>query len=74
MKVKLTLTIDRDTIVRAKTFAKKENTSISELVERQLDRLGSESFVEKWGGKFKVPDPVPADPRLNYLLTKYVQR
>lgn len=73
MKEKLTLTIERDAIARAKAFAKKEKTSVSQLVERQFNRLGSESFTVKWRGKFKVPQPDPRDPRLNYLLKKYVR-
>ncbi len=72
MKEKLTLTIDREAIKRAKAFAKKEKTSLSQLVEGQFNRLGGESFVEKWRGQFKVPKPDPKDPRLNYLLKKYV--
>lgn len=72
MKEKLTLTIDREAIARAKAFAKKEKTSLSHLVEQQFSRLGEKSFVEKWRGKFKIPKPDPNDPRLNYLLQKYV--
>ena len=73
MKEKLTLTIDRETIVRAKAFAKREKTSLSQLVEDQFKALNSESFTKKWRGQFKVPAPDPADPRLNYLLKKYVR-
>ena len=74
MKEKLTLTIDRAAIARAKAFAKREKTSLSQLVEQQFKRLGSEAFVDKWYGKFKVPQEDPNDPRLNYLLKKYVHR
>jgi Family of unknown function (DUF6364) len=55
MKEKLTLTIDRAAIARAKAFAKWERTSLSQIVETQFNRLGTESFVEKWGGKFQEP-------------------
>ena len=72
MKEKLTLTIDRAAIARAKAFAKRERTSLSQLVEKQFKRLGSESFVQKWGGKFKEPLADPADPRLTYLRKKYL--
>ena len=72
MKEKLTLTIDRAAIARAKAFAKRERTSLSQLVEKQFKRLGSETFVEKWGGKFKEPPPDPSDPRLTYLRRKYL--
>ena len=72
MKEKLTLTVDRAAIARAKAFAKRERTSLSQIVEQQFKRLGTESFVEKWGGKFKEPPPDPSDPRLTYLRTKYL--
>jgi hypothetical protein len=72
MKEKLTLTIDRAAIARAKAFAKRERTSLSQIVETQFNRLGAKSFVEKWGGKFKAPPPDPADPRLTYLRKKYL--
>lgn len=74
MKEKLTLTIDGAAIKRAKAFAKKEKTSLSQLVESQFNRLGGESFVEKWQGKFKLPKPDPNDHRMNYLLKKYGYR
>ena len=71
MKEKLTLTIDRTAIARAKAFAKREKTSLSQIVETQFKRLGTESFVEKWGGKFKEPPADPSDPHLTYLRKKY---
>jgi hypothetical protein len=72
MKHKLTLTIDRAAIKRARAFAKKEKTSLSQIVEQQFNHLGQESFVEKWYGKFKVPPANLADPRLTYLRKKYL--
>jgi hypothetical protein len=72
MKEKLTLTIDHKAIARAKSFAKRERTSLSQIVERQFNELGTQSFVEKWRGQFKEPKPDPSDPRLTYLLRKYV--
>jgi hypothetical protein len=72
MKEKLTLTIDRKAIARAKSFAKRERTSLSQMVERQFNQLGTQSFVEKWRGRFKEPKPDPSDARLTYLLGKYV--
>ena len=73
VKEKLTLTVERDAIVEAKKFARKNGTSLSKLVERQFQQLGQPSFVEKWYGKFKVPRENPNDPRLTYLLRKYVK-
>lgn len=72
MKPKLTLTVDRDVVVEAKKFARRNNTSLSEMVESQFRRLGEPSFAEKWYGKFEVPLPEPKDARLTYLLEKYV--
>ena len=74
MKEKLTLTIDGKAIARAKAFAKRQGTSLSQIVERQFKRLGTQSFVEKWRGKFKEPPPDPSDPRLTYLRKKYLGR
>jgi hypothetical protein len=72
MKEKLTLTIDREAIAKAKAFAKRERTSLSQIVETQFNSLGTESFVDKWGGKFKEPPPDASDPRLTYLRKKYL--
>ena len=72
MKEKLTLTVERVSIAKAKAYAKRQGTSLSKLVEHQFDRLGEPSFADKWYGKFKVPKEDPKDPRLNYLLRKYV--
>ena len=38
---KLTLSVDEAVIARAKRFAERHGTSVSELVERYLDRLTS---------------------------------
>jgi Family of unknown function (DUF6364) len=72
VKEKLTLRIDRKAIARAKAFAKREGTSLSQIVENQFNRLGTQSFVEKWRGQFKEPRPDPSDLRLTSLLRKYV--
>jgi hypothetical protein len=68
VKEKLTLKIDRKAVARAK----RERTSLSQIVEQQFNRLGTQSFVEKWRGEFQEPRPNPSDPRLTYLLRKYV--
>jgi len=41
MDSKLTIKVDKETIERAKRYAKKHNTSISRLVENYLGRLTS---------------------------------
>ena len=72
MKTKLTLTVDREAVAKAKKYAQRNGTSLSELVENQFRNLDEQSFAEKWYGKFKVPVPKPEDARLTYLLRKYV--
>ena len=46
MKEKLTLTIDGEVIARAKAFAKRVRTSLSQLVAIQFKSLGSELFAD----------------------------
>jgi len=41
MKEKLTLTIDGKAIARAKAFARRERTSLSQIVEQQFNQLGT---------------------------------
>ncbi len=58
MKTKLTLTVDRNLIARAKVAARAQRTSISSLVETFLSNLSLEeqkSFSDKWLGAFKEP-------------------
>ena len=74
MKDNLTLMINGAASNRAKAFARKEKTSLSQLVESQFNRLEGESFVEKWQGQFKLPKPDPKDHRMNYLLKQYGYR
>ena len=74
MKEKLTLTVERGAIVQAKKFARRNGTSLSQIVEDQFRKLGGESFADRWYGKFKVPPANSKDPRLAYLLRKYVHK
>lgn len=39
MKTKLTLSIDEEKVKKIKCFAKANNTSVSNLIEEQIDRL-----------------------------------
>lgn len=41
MNTKLTLSVDREIIERAKIFAKKSNRSLSEIIETYLDRIST---------------------------------
>jgi hypothetical protein len=72
VKEKLTLTVERRAIAEAKKFARRNGTSLSQIVEDQFKRLGRDSFADKWYGKFKMPAANPKDPRLTHLLQKYV--
>lgn len=42
---KLTLSVDAHVVARAKTFAQKRGTSVSQLVERYLDAVSSPAAV-----------------------------
>src|SRR5207247_2168739 len=57
MKTKLTVTIDRDLIPKAKQRARVECMSLSRLIERALTALTSQeetSFAERWRGRFRA--------------------
>jgi hypothetical protein len=73
MKEKLTLTVERAAIAHAKKFARRNGTSLSQLVEDQFRSLRPGSFTERWYGKFRTPAADAKDPRLTHLLRKYVQ-
>jgi hypothetical protein len=47
MSTKLTLTVEKDVIERAKSYAKKTGRSLSELIENYLDDLTREQGNEK---------------------------
>jgi len=73
MRAKLTLTIDRDLIPRAKRVARARGLSLSRLVEMALREMApedQESFSERWRGEF-----VPAncdEERYRRLSKKYL--
>ncbi len=55
MKNKLTVTVDRDLIPKAKAYAKLHGTSLSEIIEETFKKLSGRkgsSFSGKWRGKF----------------------
>lgn len=59
MKSKLTLSINREIIGKAKNFVRRRGTSISALVERILAQTIDEkkdSFVARWTGKFELAE------------------
>ena len=53
MTTKLTLTVEKDVIVRAKSYAKKTGRSLSELIEKYLDTLTENDSEEKISPKLK---------------------
>lgn len=73
MKTKLTVTIERDLIPRAKRYAKGKGVSLSSLIEASLERMtrGEDpaSFVERWRGSM-VPSEHD-DERYRQLRAKY---
>ena len=54
MDTKLTLTLDKEVIERAKVFAKSKNRSLSDLVENYFKALIDENGV----GEFEVSESV----------------
>jgi post-segregation antitoxin (ccd killing protein) len=72
MKTKLTVTIDRELLPRAKRYAREKGVSLSSLIEdalRNLGEAGGTPFAERWRGRF-----VPADrddERYRALADKY---
>ena len=76
MKAKLTLSIDEELIPKAKAAARRRGKSLSEVVEKALRDISEppkESFVDKWQGAFKLPDPEDEnDPLYSHWAKKYL--
>ncbi|MGN6195198.1 MAG: DUF6364 family protein [Ginsengibacter sp.] len=80
MTVKLNLTIDESVAKRIKLYANRKKTSVSKIVEKQLeDVLKSEKkddsfrkFLDKYAGSIKRDKPLNIDEeRDNYIKEKY---
>lgn len=73
MKAKLTVTIDRDLIPRAKRYARRRGVSLSSLIEAALEDLtgpdDAVSFVDRWRGSMSLSDR--DDERYRALVDKY---
>lgn len=73
MKTKLTITIDRDLVPRAKRYARRKGVSLSSLIERALEEMtqggGSVSFVDQWRGSMALAER--DDERYRQLREKY---
>lgn len=73
MKTKLTVTIEEQLIPRAKQRAKADGVSLSQLIERELEKLtsdGGPTFADRWRGKFRAADR--NDERYKTLAKKYL--
>jgi hypothetical protein len=73
MKTKLTLTIDAQLVPRAKRYARARGVSLSSVVEEALERLSSDesqSFVDRWRGRFEGASK--DDERFRALAEKYL--
>jgi post-segregation antitoxin (ccd killing protein) len=73
MKTKLTITIDRDLVPRAKRYARARGVSLSSLIEETLEtmtgREESDSFVDRWRGSMELAGR--DDERYRQLIAKY---
>lgn len=83
MNTKLTLTIERDIIERAKNYAKDKNRSLSDIIENYLKILTDKEkqdknqklnpVVESLKGSFKMPKNMDYKKELrNRLEEKYL--
>lgn len=75
MKTKLTVSIDRDLLPRAKRSARRRGVSLSSVIEKALTRLAEEdspSFSSKWRGRFRIREDTASDPRARELAAKYL--
>ena len=72
-KTKLTITVDRTLVPRAKRYARDRGVSLSSLIENALREMAGDeppSFVDRWRGRFE-----PArkdDDRFRALAEKYL--
>lgn len=82
MGTKLTLTIDKEVIKEAKVFAKKQEKSLSQIIENYLKSLPKESKdeeispnVKKLVGIISLPEDFDYKKELQKALTeKYLKR
>ena len=73
MKTKLTVTVDRDVLPKAKRYARSQGRSLSSLIEdalREMAKAEKPSFVDRWRGKFEPAER--DDERYRALARKYL--
>ncbi|MEB2782406.1 DUF6364 family protein [Algoriphagus sp. C2-6-M1] len=78
MNTKLTLTIERDVIQKAKEYAKEKNRSLSDIIENYLKSLTQENreenkskltpIVKSLKGSFKIPEDFDYKEELKKIL------
>lgn len=73
MKTKLTITLERDLVPKAKRYAKRRGVSLSSLIEATLEEMTrsaeSTSFVDRWRGSMSLAGR--DDERYRQLRDKY---
>jgi formiminotetrahydrofolate cyclodeaminase len=78
MTSKLTLTVEKSVIEKAKSYAKKTGRSLSELIENYLDTITSEenednelsSKLKKIVGAVQLPKDFDEEKELSFYLEK----
>ncbi len=82
MTTKLTLSVDKNTIEKAKRYAREHNRSLSEIVTHYLEALTEEekSLQEIDPDILDLADEIPVealpddtDPKYRYLKDKYLK-
>lgn len=75
MKAKLTLTVEREAVAKAKRLARKRGVSVSALFEQWSQTMaeveGRPPLGARLRGRWKVGAEAGDDPRLDYLLEKH---
>ena len=81
MTTKLTLSVEKQVILKAKRYAKRHNQSLSEIVTSYLDFLSrdKDNVPDIDPEVFEVSDEIPieklsarGDPKFEYLADKYL--
>ena len=80
MKTKLTLTIDKEKIKKARRLARRQKTSISAMVEKFLDSISESKTEKSWAEKWKgagnldlVLKKAREDERLSEIAKKHLK-
>lgn len=79
MKAKLTLTVEREAVVKAKRLARKRGVSVSALFEQWSQTMaekeeGRPPLGARLRGRWKAGAEAKDDRRLEYLLEKHCGR